>query len=257
MKLIYWFLKLEWFWSPGLQKTEANNSWFKLVFLWFLFSFQNRVTETLKNLHWNISQKKPLLFQKQICWKWMFPDEGIPTQRVSVPAVTCPVPQPVPLKHDGSAAHEATSVSLPRTGAQCCSSGPRRHLWHTNCSHLPGNFGRETGHDILQAGRAACLPCRAEVFQSPAVGIFLQQGASLAAGPGIYLGCVSADSLECTRKERRGRLALHAPSSARSPLCSTEGRLISFPLSEVHMHTVAGKNTSAKSIFQGIFPETH
>lgn len=54
----------------------------------------------------------------------MFPDEAIPAQRVSVPAVTCPVPQPIPLKDDGSAAHGVISVSLPSTGIECCSSGP-------------------------------------------------------------------------------------------------------------------------------------
>lgn len=50
---------------------------------------------------------------------------------------------------------------------------PCRHLWHTDCSHLPNHFrSRLAMGDIhSQAGRAACLPCRTEGCQGPAAGI--------------------------------------------------------------------------------------
>lgn len=127
---------------------------------------------------------------------------------------------------------------------------PQVPLWHMDCSHLPGHFGRETGHYIYSPHRLGELcVCPAEL-RAPRV---------------LHLGfpCNSPRNIPCCRGRhafglclcrqpgvyQRGKKVKTCTSClqlCRSPLGATEGRPISSPPSEVHMHTAAGKNTSGK-----------
>lgn len=147
--LVYWFLKLEWFCSPDLQKTEAKQqliqAWFCCVGFFLVPKLSHRgFAETALEQQ----PKKIFLSRKQFCWKLVSPDGDIPAQRGFVPAEICCMPQPIPLKPGDSAVHGAAVLSLPCRIIQCCSSDPSRDLFTTWTSHTCPSFRRKAGHII-------------------------------------------------------------------------------------------------------------
>lgn len=94
-----------------------------------------------------------------------------------------------------------------------------------------------------QAGRAACLPCRAEGSQGPAAGI--PQEHPLLQGQDIW--AVSLRTAQSVPERKEGQ-DFHFMPPAQPHLPCAPLRDGSAPLapSEVHMYTVAGKNTPGK-----------
>lgn len=177
-----------------------------------------------------------------MCWKQMFPAEDVPAQRVSVPAATCPVPQPIPPKHDGSAAHGAPRVPAQQRWWVLLLS-PCRHLWHMDCSHLPTHFRRRQALiSIHRLGELRVCPAELRVPRALQLG-FPQN---------------SPRNIPCCRARTLG---LSLWTGQRVPE-RKEGEDLHFmppaqPISPgLHWGTCT-LQLQAKSVFPGILPKTH